>query len=98
MNTVGNKKVMVYENLKRRIIGCELVPGLPINEADFASELGVSKTPVREALRQLERDGFVDNVPGRYVFENGDFQFEAGKFWLQELALVELFNEWISNR
>lgn len=65
MKTVGNKKVMVYENLKRRIIDCELIPGMPINEADFASELGVSKTPVREALRQLERDGFVTNVPGR---------------------------------
>lgn len=65
MKTISNKKVMVYENLKRRIIDCELVPGLPINEADFAEELGVSKTPVREALRQLERDGFVDNVPGR---------------------------------
>ncbi|UCF99542.1 MAG: GntR family transcriptional regulator [Spirochaetaceae bacterium] len=65
MKTLGNKKVMVYENLKRRIIDCELVPGMPINEADFAGELGVSKTPVREALRQLERDGFVENVPGR---------------------------------
>ena len=65
MNTVSNKKVRVYESLRRRIIDCELAPGLPINEADFASELGVSKTPVREALRQLERDGFVENVPGR---------------------------------
>jgi DNA-binding GntR family transcriptional regulator len=65
MKTVGNKKVIVYENLKRRIIDCELIPGMPINEADCASELGVSKTPVREALRQLERDGFVTNVPGR---------------------------------
>jgi DNA-binding GntR family transcriptional regulator len=65
MNTVSNKKVRVYETLKRRIIDCELAPGLPINEADFAGELGVSKTPVREALRQLERDGFVENVPGR---------------------------------
>ncbi len=65
MNTHGNKKVKVYENLKRRIIDGELRPGLPINEADFAQELGVSKTPVREALRQLERDGFVENVPGR---------------------------------
>ena len=65
MKTVGNKKVMVYENLKRRIIDCELAPGMPINEADFASDLGVSKTPVREALRQLERDGFVHNIPGR---------------------------------
>jgi DNA-binding GntR family transcriptional regulator len=65
MKTLGNKKAQVYENLKRRIIDCELVPGMPINEADFANELGVSKTPVREALRQLERDGFVENVPGR---------------------------------
>lgn len=61
----GNKKVMVYERLRRRIIEGELRPGLPINEADFARELSVSKTPIREALRQLERDGFVENVPGR---------------------------------
>jgi DNA-binding GntR family transcriptional regulator len=60
-----NKKVKVYESLKQRIIMGELQPGLPINEADFARELSVSKTPVREALRQLERDGLVQNVPGR---------------------------------
>jgi DNA-binding GntR family transcriptional regulator len=62
---VANKKVKVYESLKQRIITGELRPGLPINEADFARELSVSKTPVREALRQLERDGFVENVQGR---------------------------------
>jgi DNA-binding GntR family transcriptional regulator len=62
---VANKKVKVYENLKQRIIQGELRPGLPINEADFARDLAVSKTPVREALRQLERDGFVESVPGR---------------------------------
>ncbi|HXK37219.1 MAG TPA: GntR family transcriptional regulator, partial [Candidatus Paceibacterota bacterium] len=61
---VTNKKVKVYESLRQRIIGGELKPGLPINEAVFARELSVSKTPVREALRQLERDGFVENVPG----------------------------------
>jgi DNA-binding GntR family transcriptional regulator len=62
---VANKKVKVYESLRQRIIDGELKPGLPINEADFARELSVSKTPVREALRQLERDGFVENIPGR---------------------------------
>jgi DNA-binding GntR family transcriptional regulator len=62
---ITNKKVKVYESLRQRIITGELKPGLPINEADFARELSVSKTPVREALRQLERDGFVENVPGR---------------------------------
>ena len=65
MTETRNKKVRVYETLKKRIINVELKPGLPINESTFAEDLGVSKTPVREALRQLERDGFVDSVPGR---------------------------------
>lgn len=61
----GNKKDRVYEILKRRIIELELAPGFPIYEAELAGELGVSKTPVREALRQLERDGLVENFPAR---------------------------------
>jgi len=61
----GNKKTKVYEILKRRIIALDMPPGFPINEADLARELGMSKTPVREALRQLERDGLVENIPAR---------------------------------
>lgn len=61
----GNKKTRVYDILKKRIIALDLPPGFPINEADVAGELGVSKTPVREALRQLERDGLIENVPAR---------------------------------
>ena len=60
-----NKKARVYEDLKRQIISIELAPGTPINEAHIALQLGVSKTPLREALTQLESDGFVDNVPAR---------------------------------
>jgi len=60
-----NKKTMVYQILRKRIIDLDLPPGYPINEADLAEELGVSKTPVREALRQLESDGLVVNVPAR---------------------------------
>ena len=56
MKTIGNKKMMVYENLKRRIIVCELAPGMPINEADFASELGVSKTR-RDGQRSRDLHG-----------------------------------------
>jgi DNA-binding GntR family transcriptional regulator len=65
MEARENKKAWVYESLKKRIITVEVAPGSPIIEADFAQELGVSKTPVREALRQLERDGLVVNVPSR---------------------------------
>jgi DNA-binding GntR family transcriptional regulator len=60
-----SKKTAVYEEIKRRIIDGTLTPGLPINENEFAQDFNVSKTPVREALRQLEREGLVENVPGR---------------------------------
>ena len=60
-----NKKTAVYEKIKEGIINGALAPGLPINESDFARDLDVSKTPVREALRQLEREGLVESVPGR---------------------------------
>jgi DNA-binding GntR family transcriptional regulator len=60
-----NKKTLVYGKIKERILSGELAPGFPINEEDLARDLGVSKTPVREALRQLEREGFIENIPGR---------------------------------
>ena len=60
-----NKKTAVYEKIKEGIINGALAPGLPINENDFARDLDVSKTPVRESLRQLEREGLVENIPGR---------------------------------
>jgi len=60
-----SKKELVYEKLREQIIDCSLSPGMPINEADFAERFGVSKTPIREAIRQLEREGLVDSIPGR---------------------------------
>lgn len=60
-----SKTSMVYESLKRKIIELELRPGSPINEANLALTLGVSKTPLREALRELERDGLVESVATR---------------------------------
>jgi DNA-binding GntR family transcriptional regulator len=61
----NNKKIAVYGKIKGRIINGSLAPGTPINENDFAQNLNVSKTPIREALRQLEREGLVENIPGR---------------------------------
>ena len=60
-----NKKTAVYQKIKEGIINGAFAPGLPINENDFARDLDVSKTPVRESLRQLEREGLVENIPGR---------------------------------
>ena len=65
MDNRGNKRERVYEALKKRIIDVDLPPGFPIIEAEIAEQLGVSTTPIREALRQLEHDGLVFSVPAR---------------------------------
>ncbi len=63
-----SKKLLGLDAIKQRIINHEMKPGEPINEGALSRELGVSKTPVREALQQLEKEGFVENIPGKGAF------------------------------
>lgn len=56
------------EALRARIIRGSLELGEPLSEITLAAELGVSKTPVREALMQLKRDGLVEIRPQRGTF------------------------------
>jgi DNA-binding GntR family transcriptional regulator len=49
----------VYEELKAAIVDLRLGPGEALREAALAGQLGVSKTPIREALTRLEQEGLV---------------------------------------
>ncbi|MEM6570130.1 MAG: GntR family transcriptional regulator, partial [Planctomycetota bacterium] len=51
--------------LRSRLLRGDLAPGHRVNETAIAAELGVSQTPVREALLLLERERFLDSAPGR---------------------------------
>ena len=55
----------VFEQLRGWIEDGILEPGEAIKDAEIASQLGVSRTPVREALQMLERHGAVEMLPGR---------------------------------
>ncbi|NDL64930.1 FCD domain-containing protein [Acerihabitans arboris] len=50
---------LVHEELERRIIAGQLLPGTPLREAAIATEMGISRGPVREAFRMLEERGLV---------------------------------------
>ena len=52
----------VYEELKAAIVQLRLAPGSPLREGTLAEQLGVSKTPIREALTRLEQDGLVETT------------------------------------
>lgn len=60
---------IVFEALREAVIAGQLRPGERLMEVQLAEELGVSRTPVREAIRKLELEGFVIMVPrkGAYV-------------------------------
>ena len=58
-------KRVVYEALREQIVWLEMPPGERLVESELAARMGVSKTPIREALALLESDGLVDAVPYR---------------------------------
>ncbi|MBO8138102.1 MAG: GntR family transcriptional regulator [Desulfotomaculum sp.] len=60
---------IVFETLRDAIINGKLKPGERLMEIQLAEEMGVSRTPVREAIRKLELEGLVVMVPrkGAYV-------------------------------
>lgn len=67
-NSPKSKKTIVYENLKGRIIKNLINPGEPLNEGVLSKELKISKTPIREALQQLEKEGFIESIPAKGAF------------------------------
>ncbi|GAB4100652.1 GntR family transcriptional regulator [Sinomonas halotolerans] len=57
-----------YLTVRDRLIMLEIRPGDPINDTALAAELGVGRTPVREALKRLEVDHLVVSYPRRGTF------------------------------
>ena len=55
----------VYESIKELAVEYRFKPGERVNEVELATRLGVSRTPVRESLNRLVRDGFMNFVPNK---------------------------------
>ncbi|MEQ9673915.1 MAG: winged helix-turn-helix domain-containing protein, partial [Roseovarius indicus] len=55
----------IANQLRRDILRGKLAPGASIKERDNAAEMGVSRTPMREAIRILAQDGLVILRPAR---------------------------------
>ena len=60
----GSRPEQVYTRLRDLIVQGLVAPGSRIVETEIASRLGVSRTPVREALQRLQQEGYVVGAPG----------------------------------
>jgi DNA-binding GntR family transcriptional regulator len=69
VDNILSLKDRAYAAIKGAILSLKLEPGIPVVENDLAQQLGISKTPVRDALLELEHEGFVTRVQfkGTYV-------------------------------
>ena len=57
-----------YARILERIVSLEMPPGSVVNEARLRDELGIGRTPIREALQRLARENLVRSVPHRGTF------------------------------
>ena len=54
---------IIYDDLKMGILTGKILPGTRLLEVELADKMGVSRTPVREAIRRLEKEGLVNIEP-----------------------------------
>lgn len=64
--TLDTSEKSVYDKIRAAIFSGEFVPGSPLVESALAEQYGVSRTPVREAIFALEKDGFLEQR-GRHL-------------------------------
>jgi DNA-binding GntR family transcriptional regulator len=67
MREDGQNTEDVYERVRNAILDGRLAPGAIMSQVALAEELGVSRTPLREALRTLQSEGLVEGEPNRRV-------------------------------
>ena len=61
----GDKKTILDVTLRKRIINLELAPGAVLDEVSLSQEFGISRSPVREVMRQLAAEGYLELEPNR---------------------------------
>ena len=86
----GTVKNQIYENLKQWIIEGTLKPGEKLSDVDIATRFHVSRTPVREALQQLEMQKLIKSYPGKATIVTEVENDHIEKWYLPMISLQEL--------
>ena len=61
----------IVDKLRVEILAEQIIPGTKLTEQAISKEYGISRTPVREALRSLEKEGLIEVIPNRGAFVSG---------------------------
>jgi DNA-binding GntR family transcriptional regulator len=93
---VKSLKEQVYEYLREQMRRGEIMPGSAIDMEETSKKLGVSKTPLRDALLQLEMEDFVTILPRRMVVVNSLTKDDIRNYYeiigsLESMAMLKAF-------
>ena len=94
---IKSLKEQVYEYLREQMHRGEILPGSAIDMEETSKKLGVSKTPLRDALLQLEMEDFVTILPRRMVVVNALTEQDIRNYYeiigsLESMALLKAFD------
>src|ERR687889_2225748 len=79
---------LAYERIRGYVLGGEVMPGARLGQVELAERFGISRTPVREALRRLAGEGLVDLHSNR-GFRVADLGLDAVLRRLEVRAILE---------
>ena len=88
----------IFHILREDILNGKYIEGEKLVEAKLAEDLGVSRTPVREALKQLELDGIVENIPNRGVVVLGVSMQDIEDIFEIRYAIEGISAKWAVDR
>ena len=77
----------IVETIRNAIVNGQLAPGTRIAEPELADKFGISRTPIREAFRQLESEGFITVVPRKGAIVASLSQRDIADFYDLKMVL-----------
>ena len=94
MNEYLPLRDVVFNTLRQAILRGELKPGERLMEIHLANKLGVSRTPIREAIRKLELEGLVNIIPNKGAYVTGISDKDVHDIYMIRSMLEGLCVRW----
>lgn len=90
LKSSSDMKEAVYQLLRTMIMKREFTPNERIDAAEIAEKLGISRTPVRDALNMLDAEGFITTVPRKGIYVKGIYKLDLVELF-QYREMIELY-------
>ncbi len=98
ITSIKSVREIIHDHVRRAILDGEVEEGNRLIEEDLAERFGVSRTPVREALRQLEAEGLVEYIPRKGVVAKPLTDDDVMEIYSIRQALEALAVYWSAER